>query len=66
VRRIERKAVDANVGPIASVFEARLQAVVARLAKAADRAAKEGVIIAAMRWEVIRDRGRGDVARFLA
>ena len=59
MRGIEREAVDANVGPIATMFEARLQAIVARLAKRSDRPEQEGVVIALMRREVIGDRGRG-------
>ena len=63
---VERIAVDADRRAIALVFEARLQAVVARLAKAADRAAKEGVVIAFMRRAVIGDRRRDDEALRLA
>jgi hypothetical protein len=66
MRRIEREAVYANVGLIALVFEARLQAVVARLAKRSDRAAKKGVVGAAMCGEMIGDRRRVELAFRLA
>ena len=66
MRGIERIAVDADRRAIALVFKRWLQAVMAGLAKRSDRAAKKGVIIAAMCWEVIRDRGRDDEALRLA
>ena len=59
MRRIDRIAVDANVAPIASVFEARLQAIVAGLAKAADRAEHERVVITLMRRIMIGYRRWG-------
>ena len=66
MRRIERIAVDANVGPIASVFEVRLQAVVARLAERAERTQDELVVIAVMRRVMIGDRRGRDAPLFLA
>ena len=66
VSRIEREAVDANVGPIASVFEARLQAVMVRFAERSDRAAKEGVVIGLMRRAVIGHGRRRDLTFGLA
>jgi hypothetical protein len=56
MRWIERIAIDANVGPIALVFEARLQPVMAWLTERAQRAEAKGVVVAHMRRMMISDR----------
>jgi hypothetical protein len=63
--RIDRQAVVANGRPVALMCEAA-QAIVARFAKASNRAGEEQIVIAAMRRKVIRDRRRGDLPPFLA
>jgi hypothetical protein len=63
---IERIAVDSNVGPIALVFEARLQAIMAGFAERTERPEHEGVVIAFMRRMMIRDRRRRRPARLEA
>ena len=60
--RIERIAVDADVGLIAAMFESRLQAIMVRLAKRSDRAEQKGVVVPTMRREMIGDRRRRDLA----
>jgi hypothetical protein len=57
MRGIDRKAIVANVWPIAFVFD-RLQTIMARLAQRAQRAEDELVVIALMRRVVVGDRRR--------
>jgi hypothetical protein len=58
---IDRVSILANVAPIVSVLERRLQAIMAGFAKRSDRAHQEQIVIAAVCREMVGDGGGRDL-----
>jgi hypothetical protein len=65
MRRIDRQAIIANGQAIAAFIDGP-HALVAVAAQRSQRAEAELVVIAAMPWVMVRDRGRRDAALLLA